>query len=145
MNSQAFTTRIAAPRGALVHLPIGQALRLGRFGGELRVVAGSVWLTRDHDIDDHVLERGATLSVRAPDRAVIEALAPGVTATVLWRPTPQRFSTAFLAAPLRAVAMLAERAAAGLASLARRAAATAWRAQGCIAAGDAMLAPGALK
>ena len=145
MNSQAASNLIAAPRSALVHVVNGQALRLGRFGGALSVVAGSVWLTRHGDLDDHVLERGATFSVRAADHAVIEALAPGVTATVLWRPTPQRISTSFFAAPLRALAFLADRAASRLASLSRHAAASAWRAQGCMAAGRSVAPSAALK
>ena len=32
----------------------GQALQLGRLGGELTVLEGRVWLTRDNDLGDFV-------------------------------------------------------------------------------------------
>lgn len=137
-------------RGELVHLTPGQAVPLGHFGGELAVVVGSIWLTRDGDPADHVIERGERIRVGAADHAVIEALHPGATATVRWQPGAQRFaalrvSTLLLAAPLRALAALARRAAAGFEALARSAAASAWRAQGCIAGADSIASSGALK
>ena len=136
--------------GNLVHLTTGQAVPLGRFGGELAVVAGSVWLTRDGDPADHVIERGERIRVSAADQAVIEALHPAATATVRWQPHRQRFSAlrfsaVLWAAPLRALAALARRAATGFEALARSAAASAWRAQGCIAGGDSIASSGALK
>ena len=102
----------SAASGNLVHLTTGQAVPLGRFGGELAVVAGSVWLTRDGDPADHVIERGERIRVSAADHAVIEALHPAAT---------------------------------GFEALARSAAASAWRAQGCIAGGDSIASSGALK
>jgi Protein of unknown function (DUF2917) len=121
--------------GELVHIAPGQALRLGRFGGELSVVSGSVWLTRDNDPADHVLERGDTFRVLGAHSAVVESLSAAATATVRWRSQPQRWPSALFAFPLRALAALADRAAAVLASLARGSAASARRAQGCIATG----------
>ena len=145
MNSHTLQILDRSHGGALVHLAIGQALRLGRAGGELSVVSGSIWLTRDGDPDDHVIERGGRMRVRGTDRAVVEALHPGATATVRWQPRPQALAAVLFAAPLRALAALAERAAAGFAALARIAAASARRAQGCIAGADSIASSGALK
>ncbi len=41
-------------RNSTQRLTAGQALQLGRLGGELTVLEGRVWLTRDNDLGDTV-------------------------------------------------------------------------------------------
>ena len=121
------------------------AVHLGRLGGELTVVDGRVWLTRDNDLGDHFVKPGEKLRLAVDDNAVIEAAHSGETVTVRWSPRRQSFFGAVAAEPLRGVAFLAGRAAAGFAALARSAAASASRAQGCICGGDSIASSGALK
>jgi Protein of unknown function (DUF2917) len=130
---------------SLLRLAAGEALLLGRLGGELTVVDGRVWLTRDGDLGDHIVEPGERLRVGVGENAVIEAARTGAAITVRWQPRRQRFVGALLAEPLRGLAFLAGRAAAGFAALARNAAASASRAQGCISGGDSIASSGALK
>lgn len=112
------------------HLAAGTALHLGHPGGELAIMAGSVWLTRDHDLGDHFILSGQRVQLAAGENAVIEP-SPGYRgASVHWVPEPQGLARALLAEPLRGTAFLAGLAAYGLMALARRAAAAANRAQG---------------
>ena len=127
------------------HLAAGEALHLGRLGGELSVVDGRVWLTRDGDLGDHFLEPGERLRLAVGDNAVIEPARAGEGTSVRWNPRRQSFFGALLAEPLRGLAFLAGLAAAGFAALARSAAASASRAQGCISGGDSIASSGALK
>ena len=121
------------------------AVHLGRLGGELTVVEGRVWLTRDNDLGDHVVEPGERLRIAVGDNAVIEPVCRDATVTLRWTPRRQTFIGALLAEPLRGLAFLAGLAAGGFAALARSAAASASRAQGCISGGDSMASSGALK
>jgi hypothetical protein len=129
----------------LCQLPSGQAWHLGRLGGELSIIAGRVWLTRDGDLGDHVLEPGARLRLGIGENAVIEPARTGEVVTLRWSPRRQRLVGALAAEPLRGLAFLAALAARGFAALARSAAASASRAQGCISGGDSMASSGALK
>lgn len=129
----------------LQRLATGEALHLGRLGGELAVVAGRVWLTRDGDLGDHVVEPGERIRLAVDDNAVIEAAETGGTVTVRWYPRRQSFIGALAEEPLRGLAFLAGLVASGFAALARSAAASASRAQGCIKGGDSMASSGALK
>jgi len=121
------------------------AVHLGRLGGELTVLDGRVWLTRANDLGDHFVEAGERVRLAVDDNAVIEPARRGARVTVRWNPRRQNFFGAVLAEPLRGVAFLAGRLAAGFAALARSAAASACRAQGCISGGDSMASSGALK
>lgn len=123
----------------------GEALHLGRLGGELSVVAGRVWLTRDGDLGDHFVEAGERVRLEVDENAVIESARTGDAITVRWNPRRQSFLGAVVEAPLRGLAFLMALAAAGLGALARSAAASASRAQGTIAGGDSMASSGALK
>jgi hypothetical protein len=146
-----FQTRRAQPSGAdavdrgVRHVGAGEAIHLGRLGGELSVIDGRVWLTRDGDLGDHVVEPGQRLRLAPNANAVIEPAQTGHAATVRWHPRRQGFVGALLAAPLRGLAFLAGLAANGFAALARSAAASACRAQGCISGGDSIASSGALK
>ncbi len=123
----------------------GQALPLGRLGGELTVVEGRVWLTRDNDLGDHVYGPGERVRLAVGENGVIESLDRAQAASVRWNPRRQSFVGALLAEPLRGVAFLTGLAARGFAALARSAAASACRAQGSISGGDSMASSGALK
>lgn len=123
----------------------GQALALGRLGGELSVLQGRVWLTRDGDLGDHRVDSGERVRLGVAENAVIESWDSGQAVVVRWNPRRQRFFGPLLVEPLRGLACVARLAAGGFAALARSAAASASRAQGCISAGDSMASSGALK
>lgn len=140
-------------------LAAGEVLRLGRGGGELMVLTGQLWLTRvDPDgpgyrerSGDHVLGAGQSIRLGAAQGAVIEPWCrDGV--RVRWLPSPRGAAAKAQARMLRALAFLAGEAEAGLrglarafAALARSAASSASRAQGCISAGESIACSGAAK
>ena len=126
-------------------LASGEALHLGRLGGELAVVDGRVWLTRDGDLGDHVVEPGQRIRLAVNENAVIEPTGTGETVTLRWNPRRQSFVGALAEMPLRGLAFLAGLVARGFAALARSAAASASRAQGCISGGDSIASSGALR
>jgi Protein of unknown function (DUF2917) len=134
MNAQLETT-----------LAAGRAVKLDRLGGELTAIDGRVWLTRDRDLGDHFIEPGERVLLAAGENAVIEAAQPGRSVTVRWNARRQSFFGALLAEPLRGAAFVTGLAARGFAALARKAAASASRAQGCISGGDSIASSGALK
>ena len=123
----------------------GQALQLGRLGGELTVLEGRVWLTRDNDLGDFVFEPGQRVRLGVGENAVIESLDPAGSLAVRWNPRRQSFVGAVLAEPLRGLAFLTGVAARGFAALARKAADSACRAQGSIGGSDCVASSGALK
>lgn len=133
----------------------GSARRLSRGGGELVVLQGRVWLTRGGrtgDTGDHLVEAGQRVRLVAAQDAVIEPWDRDADAVVQWRPHPQGVLAAAQALVLRGLAFFAGEAALGLrglagafAALARSAASSASRAQGCISAGDSIACSGALK
>ncbi len=131
--------------GGTFQMHSGDATHLGRLGGELTVVKGQVWLTRDGDLGDHFVEAGQRVRFGVGENAVIEPSRTGETVSLRWQPRRQSFIGAVLAEPLRGLAFLAGVAARGFAALARSAADSACRAQGCIAGGDSIASSGALK
>lgn len=135
----------AQPDRTLQRLGSGQAMRLDRLGGDLSVVEGRVWLTRDGDLGDHFIEPGQKVRLAAHEEAVISPARTGETIAVRWNPRRQGYFGALVAGPLRGLAFLTGLVARGFAALARSAAASACRAQGCISAGDSMASSGALK
>jgi hypothetical protein len=153
MNTQSSSNRSLASN---MRLAPGRPAFVGRGAGELTVLDGRVWLTRHGDPDDHVLGRGARIAIDWAERAVVESWERDRAAIVQWRPVEQRVSAQaqvqVFAAGLRGLAALAAgiafvfaRAEAGFAALARNAASSARRAQGCINAGDSIASSGALK
>lgn len=122
----------AALNGGALQLAPGQALHLGRLGGELTVPRGCVWLTRSGDLGDHFLGWGEQICLSAGENAVIEPAHKHDAVNFLWVPCRQGLVRAVLAGLLRLAAFLASRAAGGLSALARSAAACASRAQGYI-------------
>jgi hypothetical protein len=150
MNSQfqlfhGGTYQATGPAPGLRRISSGEALHLGHLGGELTVLEGRIWLTRDGDLGDHVIGPGQKLRLAVAENAVIEPARAGSSVVVRWSPRRQGFLGALVAEPLRGLAFLADRAAGVLAALARSAAASARRAQGSISAGDSMASSGALK
>ena len=142
-HSELNTRRTAA--NTTLALSSGQAMHLGRLGGELTVLEGRVWLTRDSDLGDHRVEAGERLRLAVGENAVIEPWDAGHAVSVQWKPRCQGFFGAVLAEPLRALAWALGALAGGFNALARSAAASASRAQGCISGGDSMASSGALK
>ena len=121
------------------------AMSLPSAMGELRVLEGRVWLTRRGDAQDHWLEAGQSVRLHARDAAVIEP--HGLNgATLQWRPMRQRrvLHVMLLRGVARTFRAL-ELAACGVAALARSAAASARRAQGCIEAGEPIASSGTLQ
>ena len=135
----------AAAAGALRQIEPGQALRLGRLGGELTVLEGRVWLTRDGDPGDHVVEPGQRVRLAGNDNAVLSPWRSGERVVLRWNPRRQGWLGAVFAGPLRGLAFATRWLAAGFAALARSAAASANRAQGCISGADSIASSGALK
>jgi Protein of unknown function (DUF2917) len=150
MNTQTAANRSLASE---MHLAPGRPAFVGHGAGELTVLAGSIWLTRDGDPADHVLTRGARVGIDWAERAVVESWERDQAAILQWQPVARHApAQAFLIGALRGLAFLAggvafalARAEAGFAALARSAASSARRAQGCISAGDSMASSGALK
>ena len=139
MNAQFY----ALPGGP-VESVFGQPLRVEHFGGEFAVLEGRVWLTRRGDLDDHVLSAGERFVLEPADDVVIEPWTRDETARLEWRPIAQeprgeRLLRDALGTTLRGVASAAGAAVLGLRrvetgfeALARSAASSARRAQGCI-------------
>ena len=145
MNAQSDYTPARPASGAVQRVAPDQALRLGRLGGELSVIEGRVWLTRDNDLGDHFIEPGQRVRLGVAENVVISAARTGETVALRWNPRRQGFFAALAEAPLRGLAFLAAVLATGFAALARSAAASASRAQGCISGGDSIASSGALK
>jgi hypothetical protein len=117
--------------------------------GWVTVQAGRAWLTRDGDLDDHVLATGQRLWLRRGDVMTAEAWQPGEPVWLTWRPEPQAFGLPVLGGLVAAFAGALARGARGLAggllALARSAEAKACRAQGAICTGESMASAGALQ
>ena len=145
MNAQLDRNVQRPAAGTLLRVAAGQALPLGRLGGDLTVVDGDVWLTRDGDLGDHLLEPGQRMRLAVNDNAVIEPWHGGERIALRWNPRRQGLLGAVFAGPLRGMAFATCALATGFAALARSAASSAHRAQGCISGGDSMASSGALK
>lgn len=114
-------TRLLAP---------GQALRLPRAGGELTVLRGRLWLTRNHDLGDHFIEAGQRVWLDAGENTVVESARRQQSASLHWEPCRQGVFSALLARPLNGTAFLALLAARAFMVLGRAAAAGARHARG---------------
>ena len=107
MNAQQLSHLASLSHEAL-SLAAGQALPLGSQGGRLEVIAGRVWLTREGELDDHLVAGGQSVCVAGAAAAVIEAWGDSQAAVVAWHPRrpTQRAADAFrtAVARLRAIA-----------------------------------------
>lgn len=135
MNAHTAAAPFSALDALAQRLQPGQARRVGRGAGELTVSRGRVWLTGQGDGEDRVLGAGECLRLDRAETVVMESIDRARDANVAWHPR----RSVFHRLGLRALA------GAAFAALARRAAANASRAQGCISAGDSMACSGALK
>lgn len=104
----------------------------------LIALGGRLWVTRQGDLNDYVLEAGQRLAVGRGDHVTVGALEAGQTAVWDWRPAAERAAPRYallrglVAWSFGAVARALRGAADGLAALARSAASIASRAQGCM-------------
>lgn len=128
MNAQTQTNRSWT-------VPAGRAQRMARGDGVLTVLEGRVWVTGRGDCEDHVIGAGERLQMRAAEQVVVEPWDRGQGAVLQWQPRGRA------AQGLR----WRDLAGAAWAALARSAASSANRAQGCISTGDSMASSGALK
>lgn len=149
-------TQFYADRGGVVRLHDGAPLRIDHRAGELAVVRGRVWITREGDLDDHVLDAGQSLLLRSASAVVVGQWRASESAVVEWYPRPaQALAQAprsIAAYALRGLALAADAVARGLrgaagrfAALARSAASMAKRTQGCISAGDSIASAGTVQ
>lgn len=124
-----------AQASEILSLPAGEARRVGAGAGELTVLRGRIWLTErcgPGDDGDRVLSSGESLRLADAAAVVVESWRRGEGAVLRWQPRVQRAGLAGLAAGF-------------FAALARRAASSASRAQGCMSAGDSIASSGAVK
>ncbi len=124
-----------AQTSEILSLPAGEARRVGAGAGELTVLHGRIWLTErcgPSDDGDRVLASGESLRLADAGAVVVESWRRGEGAVLRWQPRVQRAGLAGLAAGF-------------FAALARRAASSASRAQGCMNAGDSIASSGAVK
>lgn len=115
----------------------------------LTALTGNVWVTRRGDPADYVLQPGERLALARGEEVTVSSLHDRQPALWDWHfepaRSPQRRVREVVALVFDVVARGLERAAAGLAGLARSAAAIACRAQGCIKAGDSMASAGTVQ
>ncbi|CAG1014422.1 hypothetical protein BURC_00688 [Burkholderiaceae bacterium] len=81
MKSQFYASR-AGSRS----LVWGEPLRIAQLAGEFAVLGGRVWLTREGDPEDYVLDAGETFDITASDVVVVEPWCRGEPALIAWRP-----------------------------------------------------------
>lgn len=125
--------------------PLHHVQRLRLSGdAQLCAVQGTLWVTRDHDPEDHVLREGACLALRRGDWVTLEAWHHGAPSAWGLRPQPcrQGLASRFFAAGLALLAARVRGLAGALLALARSAEAMASRAQGCISATDSKASAG---
>lgn len=113
-------------------LESSRARHLERLGGELTVLSGRIWLTRDGAKGDHFLNAGDTVRIAVDEYAVIESAFQGEAATFRWTPRRQTVAGRIFAEPLLGLAFVTRITATAFSGLARWVAAAARLAQGCI-------------
>lgn len=150
MSTHSFASLALPELGQPSSLALPQARRwVAAEAGWITVQAGRAWLTRDGDLDDHVLATGQCLWLARGDVLTAEAWQPGEPVWLVWRPEPQALGLPLLGGLVAAFAGALARGARGLAggllALARNAEAKASRAQGSICTGESMASAGALQ
>jgi hypothetical protein len=68
---------IATPEAALLRLETGQVISLDDASGtRIRTRLGTVWVTEEGDLDDHIVGPGDARVVAHGGRTVVQALSP---------------------------------------------------------------------
>jgi hypothetical protein len=83
-QSAHLTNCAEAVEGVVSRLPEGRVVALDGHGGRVSVLAGRVWLTRDGDLEDHLLGPGQTLSLPRSRGTLVESWGRGP-ALIAWR------------------------------------------------------------
>jgi hypothetical protein len=86
MNTQSLTVHPGLAESSLKTLRAGRVMALGSAGGRLEVLRGRVWLTREGDLDDHVVASGESLRIAPNGSALVEAWDDEDPALVAWWP-----------------------------------------------------------
>ena len=145
------------PQTGAAALEFSAPMRVERLAGEFAVLSGRVWLTREGDLDDHIIEAGERFVLERSDAVVIEPWTAGEATSIAWQAHPQRtrvealprgaaaFALRGLASLAMAAALGLRRAELGFEALARSAAAMARRAQGCMRTGDSIASAGTVQ
>jgi hypothetical protein len=123
----------------------GARLFRTRRPGRLTVSAGRAWVTRVGDLDDHVLDAGQTLALRADERVVVEPWVNGSPVRLAWRSDQRRALPARVVDALAAAARRLGATGFRLLTSARNAAASDKRAHGAIARAESSASSGAVQ
>ncbi len=128
----------------------GVRLLRTRRPGRLLVKSGRAWITRQGDLDDHVLSAGEAVELRADEQVVVEPWDRGSPVRLAWCGAQRRAALLRAGATLRGgvlrwVARLSAAAGVRLSALARSAAASANRAHGAMPCGESSASSGALQ
>jgi len=128
----------------------GVRLLRTRRPGRLMVKSGRAWITRQGDLDDHVLSPGQAVELRADEQVVVEPWDRGSPVRLSWcsaqrRAAALRGAEALRDGALRFVARWSAAAGDRLLALARSAAASASRAHGAMPCGESRASSGALQ
>jgi hypothetical protein len=128
----------------------GVRLLRTRRPGRLVVKSGRAWITRQGDLDDHVLSAGEAMELHADEQLVVEPWEGGTQVRLSWCGTQRRAALlrgaeALRGGALRWVARWSAAAGDRLLALARNAAASASRAHGAMPCGESRASSGALQ
>lgn len=82
----AFGPRSPVLRAGNQRLARGEALHLGAASGQLTVLQGRLWLTRDDERTDHFVAAGERVEIKAGQGVVIEPVGAGNGVRVHWLP-----------------------------------------------------------
>jgi hypothetical protein len=128
----------------------GVRLLRTRRPGRLMVKSGRAWITRQGDLDDHVLSAGDAMDLRAHEQIVVEPWEGGTQVRLSWcgaqrRAAFLRGAEALRAGALRWLARWSAAAGDRLLAFARNAAARASRAHGAMPCVESRASSGALQ
>src|SRR4051794_8706185 len=117
------------PQAGATSLEFDAPVRVAHLAGEFAVLSGRVWLTRQSDLHDYIIEAGERFVLEHSDAVIIEPWKAGEATAIEWKSHPQpagfavlpRTALAFvllgLASAASAVAFGLRRAEAGLETL----------------------------
>ena len=88
------TNSLSSPKPVLLSLDWGTPLHFVRRSGELRVKSGQVWITREGDPDDYVLDAGARVVIGRGDAVLVQPWRHGEVADVAWHASAESWAGA---------------------------------------------------